>query len=442
MNDMHDITSELRDWIKEPSPLREDGVERVARLVHDTPQQRGWLPIAAGRSGRVPTFAGGAVVGAVMVVLVGLLLALIGTPEPVSAPAAMSPSPSPISDTPAWPGVSLEFVPDGCSDACATDDRVWAVEAEHRGDIGSTQVIAFGPTGAPWFVSDDTLWRLGEPGVIGPSLGRGGFGDNGSVTDLAVAAAGTAWVASDRGLRSFDGETWTDHWTETGLADLAIAPDGTVHAVGGGGGGAEITVVRVDGDDVSSEVVEVLSREYYPTAIAVDDDGRTWVGAIASGYVPPAQGESLLARSDGLTWEVLRPESWGTVDAAIWGLANSNGELWANLVMLARDGGGITHHIGRFDGQEWDLYPATAEEQRDLWISLAIGGDGTVWLIAGGGEDGSEGGVLAFDRQELEWTRFLGEFEFGALAIAPDGTVVATTIPGFDEDGRLFAIRR
>jgi hypothetical protein len=37
--------------------------------------------------------------------------------------------------------------------------------------------------------------------------------------------------------------------------------------------------------------------------------------------------------------------------------------------------------------------------------------------------------------------RYLEQEHVGPLAIAPDGTVFVTTIPGFDEDGHLFAIR-
>ena len=87
----------------------------------------------------------------------------------------------------------------------------------------SAEAIAFGPTGPPWILSDDTIWRLGVPGsgALPAALGGGGPGPG-----LAVADDGTVWLASELGLHSFDGRTWTEHWSGAGLVDVDVRPDG------------------------------------------------------------------------------------------------------------------------------------------------------------------------------------------------------------------------
>jgi hypothetical protein len=110
MNDTNHVTRVVRSWIKEPASLSDSGVARVALLVHETPQQRGWLPPL--RSGRVHTTQDGTIrrsetmftatriaAAATIIALAGSLALVNGTLGPTSgpgsAPAAEAPSPSP-----------------------------------------------------------------------------------------------------------------------------------------------------------------------------------------------------------------------------------------------------------------------------------------------------------------------------------------------------------
>ncbi len=445
MNGSNDITPKLRSWLKEPVTLREDGVDKVLELVHETRQRRGWLsPLPEGRLGRVLVFAGGAATGLVAVLLGGLLLLALSTsPEPGQAPgvAPSSPSPSvePSRAPPDWPGVAFEPVADACADRCDwVDGGVWEVSADHHGDFGSTQAIAFGPDGAPWFLSDDTLWQLGVPEVSAlPGTSR----EDDQVSDLAVADDGTLWVASDFGLHSFDGRTWTEHWTGARLTDVDVTSNGEVIAVGGGRvSGLEeaethpIVAIRFDGEEAGILGVDVLPERVWPMSVAATSDGQLWVSAVESGYVPTAEGESLVAHFDGQVWETVRPLG-PDVDVAAWSLApGPDGTLWASLLGLPA-GGRFESYLANNDGGDWTLHET---EELDA-LNLRVGPGGEVWFAGGDTEDGAPGGVVVFDGQA--WTRYLEGEWIGPLAVAPDGTAFVATIPGFDEDGRLFAIR-
>jgi hypothetical protein len=58
--------------------------------------------------------------------------------------------------------------------------------------------------------------------------------------------------------------------------------------------------------------------------------------------------------------------------------------------------------------------------------------DGTAWFLG-------DGEVRTFDGSS--WARYRAFQQPGALAIGPDGMVLVATVPGFDEEGELLAIR-
>lgn len=436
MNRSNDITPRLREWINEPVSLPENGVERVARLVHDTPQQHGWLPpLSAGRHARVLTFAGGAVAGVAVAMLAGLvLLALVSEPESMApVPAATTPSPTPSAEPPDWPGVTFEPLAGACPDGCDwARGGVWTVSADHHGDLGSVQAIDFDPDGAPWFLGDGVIWRFGMPEAhtIGGVLGD----------DLAVADDGTVWVASDAGLHAFDGEMWTHPFVGTNLDHIDIAPDGTVVALGRGRAGeAEgypVVTLQPDGK-THVDTVDVLPVGRFPTDIVAAPDGRLWVAVIDSGYWPIATGESLIAYSDGAGWVADR--SLGPdVSVAAGGFDRGpDGSIWTTLSTLPVDGDwGV--YLARHDGRSWTLDQPEGVGL-PYWTGPSVALDSMIWFPGPDVADDVPGGVVAFDGQA--WTRYLAGQEIMALAVGPDGTALMTTMPGFDEDGQLLAIR-
>ena len=452
MNDMPDITARVRSWLREPVSLRGTGVDRVAEMVHDTSQQRGWLPPLSGGWTRrlfvTPGLVTAGVITAVFCVLLFITLPSDRQTGPAGAPAseAASPGATPAVTEPGWPGVDFEPLDRDCEVECRWDEPgAWAVTAADHGDFASAQAIAFGPIGPPWFLSDDTVWQLGVPGstIFPPAIPTYGQGDHAS--DLAVTADGILWVASKSGLHAFDGEMWTERWSGTTLTDLTVAPDGAVLAVGGGaaGGGGwdspdDIVVVRVDDDGVSSQLVDVISKDRWPTSIAAATGGDIWVSAIASGYLAPAVGESLLARFDGETWETAWPLG-DDHDPAAWDLETSpDGSLWATLWTLS-EMAGLNRYLASFDGQDWHTFTRGDEPPLDIGISLDVAPDGNPWFTTFDSATGEPSGIGRF--AGLVWFRYLDDVSVGLLEVGPDGTAWVTTSPGFDEVGRLFAIR-
>lgn len=430
-----DVTPELRAWLKEPVTLSEDGASEIPGLVHDTPQQRGWLPPLP-RAGltRVLAFAGGTVTGAIVVLLGVLLLLSVSTdPEP-AVPAASSPSPSATAGPPTWEGVRFEPVDGACVSGCEEHPgRVWSVEADHHGDFGSAEAIAFGNDGAPWFLSDGTIWQLGRLGTYPVP----GSGEGYPIEALLVAPDGSVWVGDGSGLYSFDGSAWTEHWTETGIVALDVSPDGAIYGLGGGRGVRDIVVVRADEGGISGETVDVIDPERWPIALAVDGEGRVWISAIGSGYVAPVEGESLVAYSDGAGWATVRPFDDET-DVAAWSLARGpQGALRWHIDALDR-AGGLEWYVGRAEGPYWEVHASSLDGGPDPGVSMALDADGGPWFSADVNESGDEAGLLAW--RGWTWTRYLADREVLALAAAADGFVVAATIPGFDDAGELFVL--
>jgi hypothetical protein len=338
--------------------------------------------------------------------------------------------------------VTFAPVPEACVDGCEwASGGIWEVSADHHGDFGSAQAIAFAPSGPPWFVSDDTVWRLGVPGA---ALLPAAAPDSDEIHQLAVADDGVVWVASDLGLHSFDSETWTAHWTDAALTDVDVTSAGAVVAVGGGrtGGrseGSPVTVVRLNEAGVEVEPVDVLPARTWPVGIVAAPGGEMWVGVIESGYVPTIEGQSLLARFDGEDWDVVRPLG-PDADVAAWSLASGpDGSLWASLWASRASGEGFESYLAQHGETGWSLH---VSDQRYLEhrLGLQVSHDGTAWFPGGDASPDGPEGMVAFDG--TAWLRYLEDAAIGPFAIAPDGTVYATTIPGFDEDGRLFAIRQ
>lgn len=442
MNGPNDITPQLEAWLKEPVTLPEDGITRVSPLVHDTPQQRGVLPPL--RTLRAePGFASvGVAVTAVAALLVGgLLLALVARPGTAPVPGAASPSPSPSTGPPTWEGVRFEPVEDACASGCEEHPgQVWSVDADHHGDFGSAEAIAFDAAGPPWILSDDTIWQLGLPGTHEVPGSDGSFATAALAVSpaLVVSPDGRVWVGTGNGLHSFDGETWTEHWTGTAIVALDVSPDGTIHGLGGGGGEGDIIVVHVVEDDVSSEVVDVIDRDRLPVAIAVDGESRVWVSAIGSGYGAPVEGESLVAYSDGEEWQTVRPLG-DAVDVAAWSLARGpEGGLRFRLDAIDPELGSAWY-VGRAEGQYWEVHTSSLDGGPDLGAWMALDAGGGPWFNAGEDPGGVDAGLLAW--RGWTWTHYLPELEFQALGAAPDGSVVAATIPGFDENGQFFLLR-
>jgi len=136
---------------------------------------------------------------------------------------------------------SIAVAPDGTVWAATLggvsrfDGRNWATYYRHVADIPEAVIssIAVAPDGTAWIGDpieggissfDGETWT--NYSIGGRLAGRG-------VEEIAVAADGVIWAATEDGLARFDGETWAAYTEADGLARnqvecVAAAPDGSV----------------------------------------------------------------------------------------------------------------------------------------------------------------------------------------------------------------------
>ena len=380
-----------------------------------------------------------------MALLVGSAIG-VAAQEDAGKPLTRSPMPSAV---PPWPEV---FRTDGLSWEPLDEPGTWTVYSDpHGGNFPGAAEMAIGPDGRPWFwepggcgdpMSDEEVmctWQMGTPGWSG-------FPPPGSywLNDLAVTDDGTLWAATQRGLRSFDGKTWSRHGGGD-IGALAVAPDGSIWGFGSGEG--FVVVRRYSGNEMTEQRMAQAFPDYGPEPALVPldavaaPDGDVWVGGGVMGmwgFLDASDG--FLARFDGETWDAIHPLGEGTAAGVIALAVGPDAAVWAFLRAPAGFGD-VEPYLARFDGQGWTTYSTEDGLPGTAGSSLAVDPDGTVWLTLDSGEDGDEAadGVVAFDGQQ--WIRYLEGRPVDHLAIASDGTVFATAGAGTDGNPNVVAIR-
>lgn len=169
----------------------------------------------------------------------------------------------------------------------------------------------------------------------------------GSVYAVAVADDGTVWAGSEgSGVAAFDGEQWTSHTLQDGLASnqvssLATGPEGTVWAgtfpvhddmvIEDAAGGLS----AFDGEQWASYSAEDGLADNEVRSVAVTDDGTVWA-ATADG----------VSRFDGDAWATFTTED-GLADNDVWSVAvTDDGRVLA----------GTYGEVSVFDGETWRGY--------------------------------------------------------------------------------------
>ncbi len=226
------------------------------------------------------------------------------------------------------------------------------------------------------------------------------------IEDMAVAPDGTLWAVGG-GLASLDVDGWTQRHGKGENQVMEVQEDGTVWAdIPGKSPG----IVRIR--DGKSHVfspgngLPEATSEWGPrtTGIASTRDGRVWVGVSATG--PKGSGGLLRLDSDG--WSIVRPLGRG-VSARVEGLAAAtDGTLWVYLSRNAREGVGEkrpTSHLARLDQDGWTVFDEAdgvprhrrryAHDSGSKTLMQA-GSDGTVWLAPLTNEHC--GRLVSFDR--------------------------------------------
>ena len=236
---------------------------------------------------------------------------------------------------------------------------------------------------------DGQSWKEYEPGW-----------GHGSVKAVACDAAGDFWVAHYRGVSHFDGSGWTTYPADqlaTGgaatdlVVDIATGPDGRVWAVTAN----SVALFRGDEWTVYQEG-QGFDDRYFFDRIALDSYGRPWV----------AHGSGLLLFDDG-TWTSYPNSNLYTVESLA---VDAQGRLWV---------GTFSQGVSVFEGGGWLTYDSTSSELASSHVRvMTIDGRGRVWMGTEWGlyvVDGNDWRWFRMDNSDL------GDHDIYALAVLGGG---------------------
>jgi Tol biopolymer transport system component len=232
----------VESWLKEPVWLPESDTARIAQLVHQTPQQRGWRHRLDTERIQAMFSATKLVVGAIIVAAFGgfLLSSGVFSPEPVDHVPAMTVTPtesateSTLPSETTLPSPSLTTRPDPSAWGASVLPQAEATAALATGvAVGPDTLVAVGRRacertkseeigrcwGQPWISTDGVTWEAVEARTSGLDLGRFSAVTSGPEVGVEGVAYGSGgyvaygWARPDGRLtamlwRSADGRTW------------------------------------------------------------------------------------------------------------------------------------------------------------------------------------------------------------------------------------------
>jgi hypothetical protein len=274
------------------------------------------------------------------------------------------------------------------------------------------------------------------------------------ILGLAVAPDGTAWVATNAGVFSFDGAEWTRRFD--GPAGAVVVDDGGTVWIGG-----ERTPTTPPSSIEDMPSMLWLARWDGASWERMDDASEQPSLGVAALMAVLPNGEAWIREGGREMWarpELLRydgttladpPDERGFAAAAVALEAAPNGDLWAGAYCSPGEylapgyfppeaplgnggcvptGTGVFPPeflnsdpavvLGRFDDEAWTAYEAPFT---DRLLDIAVGPDGVVWFA-------SDGGLGSFDG--TEWVTRIEGPSVWSVDVAPDGTVWYT-----DSDG-------
>lgn len=236
-----------------------------------------------------------------------------------------------------------------------TDGQAWETFHDDWG-YGQPERVACDGAGGVWVAHyegvshyDGSQWTTYEAAQLGS-------GQNVKlVKDVAVGAGGTVWVATANSVASFDGAAWTVYETGKGFEQdqyfeaLATDSEGRVWAAHLSG------LWLFDGTNWVPHEGRHLSQA---KSLAVDTQGRLWVGTASSGA----------SVYDGQGWVTYDRENSGLSSNNVHALAvDAQGRIWL----------GTEWGLDVFDGQIWQVYHMHTSDLADNDVcALAVGGNG------------------------------------------------------------------
>jgi ligand-binding sensor domain-containing protein len=213
------------------------------------------------------------------------------------------------------------------------------------------------------------------------------------IIDIAVDDYGRVWAINNSTLSAFNGQSWTDCQKPDGvytLEAIAIDPDGRIWL-----GHYEGVSVLDKGQWLTYSSDEFGLGDFADLIndVAVDHQGRTWV-ATSSG----------VAVLDGDSWTPYDESSGLTYDSTTAIVVDYQGKVW------------VAHSYGVdvFDGSNWTFYGEKYDKEAKIEVeelsgvsALAVDGQNSIWAGT------SAYGVCNFNGND--WTNYNGrEYLYGA----------------------------
>jgi len=311
--------------------------------------------------------------------------------------------------------------------------------------------IAFGADGKTFVGTADGVFQLN--GTRWAHHGAQYGAPQGKVEALAVAPTGELWAGLTGGVAVYDGRTWTTFGPDEGLtvgSVRAIAFDGEdtvwIGAAPSSPGQKDGGLFVYDGVDWTTVDVNRSQTAYSGSAaqplgdwindLAVDTDGRLWVGALRYALSKPV---SVVGGVSAYTGDV----SGSTAGDVGWtNYTTDNGLISDYVTALAVDTAGriwvgTRHGLSMFDGKRWRSY-TRADGLPNLSVTdVATDPAGGVWVTTWGGGAAYVDGTNAWS---YITTVGMADRVVNALAEDAAGGIWFATAGGVSHfDGELWA---
>ena len=386
-----------------------DPAELAHRIATSEPRRQGFAASLTWRGVAVPRVAW------VLLLAALLLAAVAGTALVASRLLETAPRVPPLGAalvptgidvlTPETGGYAL-VVADG-------DGILWAREPGGR-------LLRFDPASG-----SAQAWTIGNDARFGVTTSSG--------FDIVPARQGGVWLIGLQTLRWFDGEVFREVIdVPVEIAHAVEAPDGSLWAATGEG-----VVLHWDGSSWSRLDGGRPNPDAYVSAIAVDTDGRPWIGGITQVVMSPDAGGGIaesgwVSRHDGSSWTTFDADDAAPLEGPVWSIAQlPDGATWVAAAgrgtpVVGEPPPGPVGGLARFDGSSWTDATAELSGSRNT-TSVAAGPDGTIWAAAGDPGDGAVT-VRRFDGRS--WVSY-GNSD-GLPGAEESGSVVAWALPTKD----------
>ncbi len=268
------------------------------------------------------------------------------------------------------------------------------------------------------------------------------------ITGIAFASDGAVWVGTTRGATRVQDKYWITYTAANGLGNacvtgIAIAPDGKTYFATNGGG-----LALFDGANRKTyTTANSAIPSNYLTSVAVDKQGRVWVGTLGYGVARLENEQWAKYTFTGNYFNALALDANGnpwfaTSDGALF----SDGKMWmrvtranglasnrVNAIAVARDARvwfGTDEGATVFDGKTYRTYTKTDGLADNIVRAIAVDAQNRVWFGTLRGLSMFDGGKWKTYTKSADGTRAdgLAADQITALALdARDNLWVGTT---------------